>query len=165
MFQRFDEEAKKILKKAKIEMQELKHPFVGSEHLLLSILSFQDLKVTKKLNEYNITYLTFKEELINTMGIGNSLNSYFLYTPMLKRVIENAIIDTKENGILDVGVNALFYAMLEEGEGVGIRILNNLGVNIDEVIEEFEITEVPDVKYKNKKKRVTNELLSFRMQK
>ena len=77
---------KKVLKKAKLEMQELKHPFVGSEHLILSILSFQNLKITEKLNEYNVTYSVFKEELINTIGIGNSLNSYFIYTPMLKRV-------------------------------------------------------------------------------
>ena len=38
MFQRFDEESRKILKKAKQEMQELKHPFVGTEHLLFHFL-------------------------------------------------------------------------------------------------------------------------------
>ena len=151
MFQRFDEEAKKVLKKAKLEMQELKHPFVGSEHLLLSILSFNNLKITQKLNEYNITYQIFKEELINTIGIGNSLNSYFLYTPMLKRVIENAIIDTKEDNLNEVNVNSLFISLLDEGEGVAIRILNNLGVNIDELYQEF-INKEENSKYKNKKK-------------
>ena len=51
MFQRFDEDTKKVLKRAKIEMQELKHPFVGTEHLLLSILKLNDLKITNKLKE------------------------------------------------------------------------------------------------------------------
>ena len=152
MFQRFDEECKKVLKKAKLEMQELKHPFVGSEHLILSILSFQNLKITEKLNEYNVTYSVFKEELINTIGIGNSLNSYFIYTPMLKRVIENAILDTKENNLLEVNVNSLFLALLEEGEGVGIRILSNLGVDINELYLEFENKEIGNSKYKSKKK-------------
>ena len=138
MFQRFDEECKKVLKKAKLEMQDMKHPFVGSEHLLLSILSFNNLKVSEKLKEYNIFYDNFKKELIETIGIGNSLNSYFIYTPMLKRVIENAIIDTKEDGILEVSVNSLFVSLLEEGEGVAIRILTNLGINIDELVEEFK---------------------------
>ena len=43
MFQRFDEESRKVLKKAKIEMQDMKHPFVGTEHFMLSILKNKDL--------------------------------------------------------------------------------------------------------------------------
>ena len=54
MFQRFDEESKKVLKKAKLEMQELKHPYVSSEHLLLSILKNKN-EVSEKLKEYNFT--------------------------------------------------------------------------------------------------------------
>ncbi len=152
MFQRFDEETKKILKQAKKEMQELKHPFVGTEHLLLSILNNRTSKITLKLNEYAIYYENFKEELINTIGIGNSLNSYFIYTPLLKRVIENAILDTKEDNLFEVNLNALFLALLDEGEGVAIRILSNLGVNIDELYLDFFNKEEVNSKYKNKKK-------------
>ena len=42
MFIKFSEEAQKILKKSKEEMQKLHHPFIGSEHVLLSILSFDN---------------------------------------------------------------------------------------------------------------------------
>ena len=38
MFSKFSEEAQKILLNAKKEMTNLKHPYVGSEHLLLAIL-------------------------------------------------------------------------------------------------------------------------------
>ena len=38
MFGQFTEEARKVLVMAKVEMTELKHPYVGSEHLLLAIL-------------------------------------------------------------------------------------------------------------------------------
>ena len=78
MFQKFDEVCTKVLKNAKIEMQKLKHPFVGTEHLMLSILSNKDLELTKKLNDYNIFYDNFKEELLNIINYGNSLNSYFI---------------------------------------------------------------------------------------
>ena len=152
MFQRFDEESRKILKKAKQEMQELKHPFVGTEHLLLSILSNKNLKITKKLNEYSVFYENYKEELIATVGIGNSLNSYFIYTPLLKRVIENAIIDAKEDNLFEVNINTLFTSMLDEGEGVGIRLLSNLGVNIDDLYLELLEKEDNNPKYKGKKK-------------
>ncbi len=152
MFQKFDEETRKILKKAKLEMQELKHPFVGTEHLLLSILSFKDLKITKKLNEYGVNYSNFKQELISTIGIGNSLNSYFIYTPLLKRVIENAILEAKEDNLFEMNINNLFLAILDEGEGVGIRLLNNLGVNIDELYLEFLEKDDDNKKGRGKKK-------------
>ncbi len=152
MFQKFDEECKKILKKAKLEMQQLKHPFVGTEHLLLSILSNKDLKITLKLNEYGVNYDKFREELIATIGIGNSLNSYFIYTPLLKRVIESSILEAKEDNLFEVNINTLFLAVLDEGEGVGIRLLSNLGVNIDDLYLEFLEKNDEKSKYKGKKK-------------
>lgn len=151
MYQRFDENTKKILKNAKREMQSLKHPFVGSEHLILSILSNKDLNITVKLNEYNVNYDVFKKELIKLIGIGNSLNSYFIWTPLLKRIIENAIIETKEDNIYEVGIDYLFLSLLEEGEGVAIRIFNNLGVNIDELYAELE-NKKENKRFINKKK-------------
>ena len=157
MYQKFDENTKKILKRSKLEMQKLKHPFVGTEHLILSILSFNDLDITKRLKEYKVTYDNFKIELLNILGIGNSLNSYFIYTPLLKRVIENAIIDAKEENILEVNPNILFLSILEEGEGVGIKILNTLGVDIDLLLQEFENKTNGNIQYKFKKKLLINE--------
>ena len=138
MFQKFSEEAKKIIKKSKLEMQELKHPFIGTEHFILSCLKCKDLEITKLLNTYNISYDNYKKELIKMIGIGCSLNSYFIYTPMFKRILENTIIDVKEDNIEEVNVNHIFLSLLDEGEGVGIRILSNLGVDLDEIYKELE---------------------------
>src|SRR5574344_1293825 len=96
MFGKFSEEAQKVMVIAKKEMSELKHPYVGSEHLLLAILK-ENNSLTKKLKEYNVTYKIFKDELINIVGIGSSKSDWYLYTPLLKRVLENVIIDSKEN--------------------------------------------------------------------
>ena len=64
MFYKFDADAQKILITAKKEMQELKHPYVGTEHLLLAILSNEKLEITKTLHDYKIDYNSFKNELI-----------------------------------------------------------------------------------------------------
>ena len=48
MFGNFSEEARKILVLAKKEMSLLKHPYVGSEHLVLAILK-DDNNVSKRL--------------------------------------------------------------------------------------------------------------------
>ena len=63
MFGNFEEDARKILVLAKEEMHDLKHPYVGSEHLLLAILKNKN-KVSDKLKKYKLNYDNFKEELI-----------------------------------------------------------------------------------------------------
>ena len=133
MFSRFSEEAQKALILAKKEMNNLRHPYVGSEHLFLSILSMKDLEITKVLASYNITYEVFKSELIRIVGVGKNANQWFLYTPLLKRVIETAILNSKEKGEVEVSVNDLLLAILEEGEGVAIRLLIGLNIDVDEI--------------------------------
>ena len=147
MFSKFNEEAQKILVLAKKEMTELKHPYVGSEHLLLAILSKPNCEVTKKLASYKLTYQAFKEEIIKVIGLGNEA----LYTPLLKRVMETAILDSKENNDGEVSVEHLFLAMLEEGEGVAIRILLGMNIDVDAIYNDFSTKLVPK-KGKGKKK-------------
>ena len=71
------------------------------------------------------------------MGIGKEANNWFLYTPLLKRVLESAMLDTKEEKEKEVTVEQLFLSLLEEGEGVAIRLLVGIGVDIDKLYNEF----------------------------
>lgn len=135
MFGQFTEEARKILINAKEEMMELRHPYVGSEHLLLAILKSKN-NVSKKLKQYNLDYDKFKNKIIEVLGIGTKQSEWFLYTPMLKRIMENAMLDCKEKNS-EVTIESLFSNMLEEGEGVAIRILLNLNIDLDKLYNEF----------------------------
>ena len=137
MFSKFSEEAQKALILARKEMRLLKHPYVGSEHLLLAILSMDDLELTKHLNRVGLTYDKFRNELLNVVGMGKDTNDWFLYTPLLKRVIESAILDSKENGDTEVSITQLFLALLEEGEGIAIRLLLGMNVDVDELYQTF----------------------------
>ena len=115
----FTEESRSLLISAKEEMYKLKHSYVGTEHLLLAILK-SNLK--NRLNKYNITYEIALKNIKKIVGVGTKETDLFLYTPVLKRIIENSIIDSKDNNT-DVTPEILFLNFLEEGEGVGIRIL------------------------------------------
>ena len=112
MFGNFKDETREVLMLARREKNSLKHPYVGSEHLLLAILKSKNI-VSSKLKEYGVTYDKFKEEIISTIGIGTSDNEFLLYTPLLKRVIENAILDSKETNHGVVLITHLFSALLE----------------------------------------------------
>ena len=136
MFGNFTEEARGIIVRAKKEMYELKHPYVGSEHLLLAILKDNN-EISNKLKEFDLTYEKLRTEIINIIGVGTIETEWFLYTPLLKRIMENAIIDSKENNEGEVTIEHLFTSLLEEGEGVAIRIMIGMNIDIDKLYSEF----------------------------
>lgn len=136
MISNFNEEAQEILIKAKLEMLELHHPYVGTEHLVLAILHTNN-ELTEKLAKYNLTYTKFKKEIINIIGKGSKKSEFFLHTPLLKKVIENAIMDSKDNNNGIVTTNHLFTALLDVGEGIAIRIFMGMNLNLDDMYDEF----------------------------
>ena len=130
----FDEMSQKLIINAKKEMYDLKHPYVGSEHLLLAILH-EDLDITKILNDFNINYDNFRNELIKIVGIGSKENNWFLFTPLLRRIINNATYYSKSSGI--VTPYNLLVSILEEGDGVANRILIGMNINMNKLCDKF----------------------------
>lgn len=154
MFGKFSEEAQRVLVDAQKEMSELKHPYIGSEHLLLAILkNNQDL--VNKFKKYKITYKSFKEELINLVGVGDNTPDLLLYSTTLKTILENVIIESRETGD-EISVNELLLSLLNEGEGKAIRILLSLGVDINKLYS--DISEKRKIKQKKSKKLIVEEL-------
>lgn len=136
MFGNYEENARRVLVHAKKEMQELNHPYISSEHLFLGLLKI-DKDINKRLKKYGINYNNFKEEIIKIIGKGTKPSNWFLYTPLLKRVLETAEIDAKENNGDVITTNHLMSALLEEGEGVAIRLLIGMNVDVDKLYNEF----------------------------
>lgn len=147
MFNKFSEETKKVLSLAKKEMVELKHPYLGSEHLLLGILKNNN-NVTFLLKKYNVTYKRYKDAVIQLVGIGDKKAEWILYTPIVKEIFERAI-DISSDSNSDVTIDNLFIALIEIGDGIANRVLNNLQVNMEKLYTEF-VFKIPK---KNKKKK------------
>ena len=152
MFNNFSEEARKVIILAKSEMCELNHPYVSSEHLLLAILKNQN-NVSTNLKKYGVTYQKFKEEIIKVIGIGKKKSEWTLYTPMFKTIIEKAILISGDTGN-DVSIENLFEALLDEGEGIAVRLLLSMNVNLDNLYNDF--VKICPKKGKNKKTILTD---------
>ena len=136
MISNFNEEAQEIMIKAKLEMLELRHPYVGTEHLVLAILH-SDNEVSKNLIKYDLTYNRFKKEILNIIGKGSKKSEFFLHTPLLKKVIENAIMDSKDNNQGSVTIHHLFGSLLDVGEGIAIRIFISMKLDLDDMYDEL----------------------------
>ncbi len=134
MFNNFGIVGANLFKKAEALRCELHHPYVGTEHLLLAILA-NDKEMSLYLKEYGLTFERFKKELILVVGNGTKSSDINLYTPMLKRVINTALENAKENNNGIVTAKHLIISILEEGEGIAIRLLVSMGIDIDEIYE------------------------------
>ena len=132
MFHNFGYEVANILKEAEKIRYELKHPYVGTEHLLLAILK-NDKNVESICQKYGLTATTFEKELIKKIGKSSKAEKLNLYTPMLKRVLELAVEEASENNNGKVLSIHFILAMLEEGDGVAIRIMDSLNVPLNEL--------------------------------
>jgi len=150
MISNFNDEAKEIMIKAKLEMLELKHPYVGTEHLVLAILHSNN-EVSEKLAKYNLTYNSFKKEILNIIGKGSKKSDFFLHTPLLKKVIENAIMDSKDNNNGIVTINHLFSSLLDVGEGIAIRILIGMNLDLDSIYDEMTLKIYERKKFKKER--------------
>ncbi len=132
----YDLEVKKVLKNAEKEMFDLNHPYVGSEHMLLGILKNRG-ETTKILEKNGLTYENFRTNLIKIVGKAQKKSTIALYTPLLKRIISEAEEEVKESGDGKVQTEHLIISMLEEGEGIGIRILINMGINLEDIYNDL----------------------------
>lgn len=155
MIGNFNEEAQNILVKAKLEMLDLNHPYIGTEHLVLAILHTKS-ELSTRLKDFGLTYDKFKKEIINIIGIGSKKSEIFLYTPLLRKTIENAILDSKDNNNGEITPYHLFSSLLEEGEGIAIRIFISMDLDVESMYEEFASKFTK--KRKKKKKALAEDL-------
>ena len=120
-----------ILKKAEQETLALKHPYVGTEHLLLAILKSRS-KLVEFLRKQGVTYKKFKNQLIKLIGQTDNNNDYTLYTPMLRCVLNDSLEYAKKNN-QQVDEIILFNTIIESKEGIAVRILETMHIDLEKL--------------------------------
>lgn len=124
----YNSETNKILKVAEKEMLSCHHPYVGTEHLLLSLL--KNKNISKICYKYNLNYYNYKNNLLKIIGSATKESKYILYTPLLRLVINKARENSdKDNKELDEYY--LLSSLLSYKDGIGYSIVNNMGIDLD----------------------------------
>ena len=130
----YNSETNKILKIAEKEMLSCHHPYVGTEHLLLSLL--KNKNISKICYKYNLNYYNYKKNLLNIIGSATKESKYILYTPLLRLVINKARENSdKDNKELDEYY--LLSSLLSYKDGIGYSIVNNMGIDLDSLTLEL----------------------------
>ena len=130
----FNKSVCNILKVAEKEMLDCHHPYVGTEHLLLSLL--KNHNISNICYKFKLTYKGFKDELLKVIGSANKKSEVILYTPLLKIVIDNAYNKAYDDH-KDMDEFYLLSSLLDEQDGIALRVASNMGVDIDSLVKEI----------------------------
>ena len=139
MFGKFTERARRVIAMAESEAKKLNHNYVGTEHILLGLVKEKKGIAGKVLSDK----ANLKEEQIvnvikNIIGQGKKkVEGTVGLTPRSKKVLNLSMEQARKLNHNYIGTEHILLGLIAEGEGVAVRILQELGVNLDEVKKEI----------------------------
>jgi ATP-dependent Clp protease ATP-binding subunit ClpC len=126
---RFDEGAREVMVEAQKEADSLRHPYLGTEHLMLALA---------KRGVESVSYDTAREQVVERVGVGDEQWIAGLprpFTPRAKRVLEAALNDAVDSGREQFGPDDILLALVSDSRGVGGEVLRDLGVTAEQLRE------------------------------
>lgn len=135
-FKGFTEKANKALNLAIESAEEMRHNYVGTEHILYGLVKEGSGVAATALNECGVTEEALREKLesINgTMSLVELTPDDF--TPRTKRVLRAAVIISSKTGYTYVGTEHLLLAILSESDSYAVAFLEELGVSVERLAQ------------------------------
>ncbi len=130
-FKGFSEKANEALNQAINLASKMGHTYIGSEHLLLGLLTVGSGVAANLLNKYNVTADVFEEHIRKNIGSGTVTNlSPDYFTPRSKHIIEIAMQTAAEAGKKYIGTEHILIGILNERDNFAIKFLKEMGVDI-----------------------------------
>ena len=134
MFTRFAPTARAAVVTAQEEARRLHHNFLGTEHLLLGLLADSDGVAATVLTAAGITRDGVRVAVERIVGCGQVAPSgHIPFTPRAKRVLELSLREALQLGHNYIGTEHILLGLLTEGEGVGVQVLTETGVDPDQL--------------------------------
>ena len=135
----FNANAKNILELAQAQAPRLHHDFVGTEHVLLGLLTLENSVVLDVLRRFGLDREIVRMEIEKTVGIGSphSLPAAIPYTPRARRAFRLAVKEAASLKHPSVGAEHILLGLLTEGSGVAAVVLKNLGVETESMRQEI----------------------------
>ena len=134
MFERFTDRARRVVVLAQDEARGLKHNYIGTEHLLLGLISEGEGVAAKALETMEIKGEAVRASVIEIIGEGEKpVEGHIPFTPRAKRVFELSLREALQLGHNYIGTEHLLLGLLKEGEGVAAQVLTKQGADLAQV--------------------------------
>ena len=138
MRNKFTKQAQTALTLAKAAAIDFELGYIGTEHLLLGLLSETEGAAGRVLEEFQVDgkkLVELIDKLVTPAEVGNvtEIEMKPVYSPRTEKVLESAVAEAQNSGCEKAGTEHLLLAMLRETDCVGTRLLYTMGVNIQKL--------------------------------
>ena len=133
--QQFTDKAKAALQKAAKAAKDLHQSYIGSEHILVGLVKEKSGVAARVLAENGVDevqLISMIKELIAPEG-NVALMERDGYSPRAAKVLEDSHILAEKFKSQLTGTEHILLALLREGENVGLRLLNTIGINVQKL--------------------------------
>ena len=131
---KFTQSAQIALNKSVYYARRLGHTYIGSEHLLLALISEEDSVAAKILTARGASFDSVRDAVIEIAGTGEETDvGPSAMTPRTKRVIESSAFEAMKYGQNYIGTEHLLLALCSEKDSVAVRILSSEGISADDL--------------------------------
>ena len=130
----FTPRAQRVLQLARGEAEQFNHGYVGTEHILLGLIALNQGVAVDVLQSLGVDLEGVRMEVEKAVGLGPEMKTIgnIPFTPRSKKVLALASSEARALGHTYVGTEHILLGLLREGEGVAARVLERLGVDLDE---------------------------------
>jgi ATP-dependent Clp protease ATP-binding subunit ClpA len=134
-FNKFTEQARNVLAQAEEEARQLNHNYMGTEHILLGLLSEGDNQAAKILNDLGIDLVSARIAIEGIVGHGeNPVSGELSLTPRTLKVIGIAGGEAhKLNPGSKIAPEHLLLGLVIEGQGLAAGVLETLGAPLQKI--------------------------------
>ena len=134
----YTEKAERALKLAKRASARLKHPYIGTEHLLIGLLEETSGTAGQALQGAGVTESALKDMISQLIAPDGSLmDKKRDYTPRARKILDDAGMEARRFHEELVGTEHILIAVLKDGECVGSRLLNTMGIRLRDLYTEL----------------------------
>ena len=136
-FTGFTEKANRALNKAVQAAESMGHTYIGSEHLLLGLLSDKTTVAGAVLAARHIQYDNIENYIKQAVGVGVPTELVpDDFTPRSKRIIETAVQLARGMGQALVGTEHVLLAIVREPDCMAAQMLAQSGVSLQEIVND-----------------------------
>jgi len=131
MFERFTDQARRVVTLAQEEARMLRHNRIGTEHLLLGLIQVDDGVAAQALESLGISLAAVREQVEETIGQGRRVPPVNIpYAPQAKKVLDMSLREALALGHHTIGTEHILLGLIRDGEGPAAQVLDTLGADL-----------------------------------
>jgi hypothetical protein len=131
VFERFTDQARRVIVLAQEESRLLGHNYIGTEHILLGLIHEGEGVAAQTLASLGISLVDVRTEVEEIIGRGSApAAGHIPFTPRAKKVLELSLREALQLGHNYIGSEHILLGLIREGDGVAAQVLVRLGAEL-----------------------------------